>query len=211
MGEFRVSRTSTITILPPRGSLNIARNLVPSFWGRSHCKLFSYSRCLTGDQIPVAYTVAMDGSLDPVRILDADSQDTLQDTLWDGAKLDLGHTSHLLEPPKALEPNVENGSKKRKFAPDLNASNDPPLKPASTIPSTVANSTIQTEDAVKRSEKRCKDMTETKSPRRFACPFRKHNPQRYSYPEWRHCALSAFESIARVKYAFLQLLPYESV
>jgi hypothetical protein len=36
---------------------------------------------------------------------------------------------------------------------------------------------------------------------RFACPFRKHNPRRYSIHDYRVCALSHWETIARVKYA----------
>jgi hypothetical protein len=33
----------------------------------------------------------------------------------------------------------------------------------------------------------------------FACPYRKHNPRKYSVRDWRSCALTSFNSIARVK------------
>jgi hypothetical protein len=36
---------------------------------------------------------------------------------------------------------------------------------------------------------------------RFACPFRKHNPRRYGVHSHSVCALSSWETIARVKYA----------
>jgi hypothetical protein len=41
---------------------------------------------------------------------------------------------------------------------------------------------------------------------RFACLFRKHNPQEYGIDEWRSRALTAFDTIARVKYDLLTLL-----
>jgi hypothetical protein len=34
----------------------------------------------------------------------------------------------------------------------------------------------------------------------FACPYRKHNPRKYSVTEWRPCALTPHNTIARVKY-----------
>jgi hypothetical protein len=34
---------------------------------------------------------------------------------------------------------------------------------------------------------------------KFACPFRKHNPRKYNMHQYKSCALSSFESIARVK------------
>jgi len=38
---------------------------------------------------------------------------------------------------------------------------------------------------------------------KFACPFRKHDPARYGIQRgWRICALSRWESIARVKFVF---------
>lgn len=38
--------------------------------------------------------------------------------------------------------------------------------------------------------------------RKFACPYRKHNPQKYSCHsgKWRLCAVNSFDSIARLKY-----------
>jgi hypothetical protein len=35
---------------------------------------------------------------------------------------------------------------------------------------------------------------------KFACPYRKHNPQRYCVQYWRPCALTALDTVARVKY-----------
>jgi hypothetical protein len=35
---------------------------------------------------------------------------------------------------------------------------------------------------------------------KFACPYRKHNPQKYSVQYWRSCALTPLETVARVKY-----------
>jgi hypothetical protein len=35
---------------------------------------------------------------------------------------------------------------------------------------------------------------------KFACPFRKNNPGKYSVREWRSCALTPLETVARVKY-----------
>jgi hypothetical protein len=37
----------------------------------------------------------------------------------------------------------------------------------------------------------------------FACPFRKHNPKKYSVKEWRICALTGYKSVARLKSVFL--------
>lgn len=34
---------------------------------------------------------------------------------------------------------------------------------------------------------------------KFACPFRKHNPRKYNVHQFQSCALSSFDSIARVK------------
>jgi hypothetical protein len=40
---------------------------------------------------------------------------------------------------------------------------------------------------------------------KFACPYRKHNPRKYNHciRTWRSCALTSFESVARVKYVIL--------
>jgi hypothetical protein len=38
---------------------------------------------------------------------------------------------------------------------------------------------------------------------KFACPYRKHNPQKYGVQYWRSCALTPLETVARVKYATL--------
>jgi hypothetical protein len=40
------------------------------------------------------------------------------------------------------------------------------------------------------------------SQQKFACPYRKHNPRKYSHcgRRWRSCALTPFSTIARVKY-----------
>lgn len=37
----------------------------------------------------------------------------------------------------------------------------------------------------------------------FACPYRKHNPRKYNVSEWRPCALTPHNTIARVKYISL--------
>jgi len=34
---------------------------------------------------------------------------------------------------------------------------------------------------------------------KYACPYRKHDPRKYCYRDWRSCALTAQETIARVK------------
>lgn len=34
---------------------------------------------------------------------------------------------------------------------------------------------------------------------KFACPYRKHNPTQYNVRTWHSCALTAFETVARVK------------
>jgi len=34
---------------------------------------------------------------------------------------------------------------------------------------------------------------------KFACPYRKHNPEKYTLQDWRSCALSGFPTVARVK------------
>jgi hypothetical protein len=38
---------------------------------------------------------------------------------------------------------------------------------------------------------------------RFSCPYRKHNPRKYNMHQHKTCALSPFDSVARVKYEFL--------
>jgi hypothetical protein len=35
---------------------------------------------------------------------------------------------------------------------------------------------------------------------KFACPYRKHDPQKYCVQYWRSCALTPLETVARVKY-----------
>jgi hypothetical protein len=101
-----------------------------------------------------------------------------------------------------LEPEVETAWNSPVL--DLNASDNTPLKPTvSALPLTEANPTIQTADAVKRFKKIPKDMTKIEKLQKFACPFRKRNPQLYSLSEWRSCALSGFNNIARLKYACL--------
>jgi hypothetical protein len=42
---------------------------------------------------------------------------------------------------------------------------------------------------------------------RFACPYRKHNPRKYSVQDWRICALTHHKTIARVKYFILAVCP----
>lgn len=34
---------------------------------------------------------------------------------------------------------------------------------------------------------------------KYACPYRKHNAQKYCVHNWRSCALTPFETVARVK------------
>jgi hypothetical protein len=41
--------------------------------------------------------------------------------------------------------------------------------------------------------------SELNNPARFACPFRKHDPQKYSIYNYRVCALTSWDTIARVK------------
>jgi hypothetical protein len=40
------------------------------------------------------------------------------------------------------------------------------------------------------------------SQQKFSCPYRKHNPRKYSHGDrrWRSCALTPFSTVARVKY-----------
>lgn len=38
-----------------------------------------------------------------------------------------------------------------------------------------------------------------KENRKFACPYRKHDPRKYSIQHWRSCALTPLETVARVK------------
>lgn len=71
----------------------------------------------------------------------------------------------------------------------------------STFLSTGASSTIHANDAVK-SEVACGysgTVEEIENRKRFACPYRKHNPKKYTHYNWRSCALSGFGSTARVK------------
>jgi hypothetical protein len=35
---------------------------------------------------------------------------------------------------------------------------------------------------------------------KFACPYRKHNPRKYCVRDWRPCALTPLDTVARVKY-----------
>jgi hypothetical protein len=57
------------------------------------------------------------------------------------------------------------------------------------------------------------DSTNSKQPRtllsplhnqednsKFACPYRKRNPRKYCVRDWRTCALTPLETVARVKY-----------
>jgi len=39
----------------------------------------------------------------------------------------------------------------------------------------------------------------------FACSFRKQNPRQYCVDNWRPCALTPFQTIARVKYILFVL------
>jgi hypothetical protein len=45
---------------------------------------------------------------------------------------------------------------------------------------------------------------------RFACPFRKNNPSKYSIYSHRACALSHWGTIARLKYAHHSILLYQT-
>jgi hypothetical protein len=45
----------------------------------------------------------------------------------------------------------------------------------------------------------------------FACPYRKHNPRKYSITEWRTCALTPHNSIARVKYMSSKPFPQKAI
>lgn len=49
----------------------------------------------------------------------------------------------------------------------------------------------------KRGKSQLKDRDDSA---KFACPYRKHNPQKYCLLEWRLCALTPLDSVARVKY-----------
>ena len=50
--------------------------------------------------------------------------------------------------------------------------------------------------------KDCPSETQNKK-KKFACPYRKRDPRKYNYctRSWRTCALTSFDTIARVKYA----------
>jgi hypothetical protein len=65
-------------------------------------------------------------------------------------------------------------------------------------------STFQTDDAVKHVVTKTHRAPPLLSPviadeSKFACPYRKHNPEKYRLENWRSCALSGFKSVARVK------------
>jgi hypothetical protein len=52
----------------------------------------------------------------------------------------------------------------------------------------------------KRKEKEPASRRSSEVPVRFACPYRKHNPKKYSVQIWRTCALTPQTTVARVKY-----------
>jgi hypothetical protein len=52
---------------------------------------------------------------------------------------------------------------------------------------------------VKRFQNAPKAPDISDNPGIFACPFRKHNPKKYSVKEWRICALTGYKSVARLK------------
>jgi hypothetical protein len=54
----------------------------------------------------------------------------------------------------------------------------------------------------KRFQNSSKAPNTSDDPGIFACPFRKHNPKKYSVKEWRICALTGYKSVARLKSVF---------
>jgi hypothetical protein len=51
----------------------------------------------------------------------------------------------------------------------------------------------------KRPRWRCSLPKDSESVTKFACPYRKHDPRVYTISNYRNCALSHWESVARVK------------
>lgn len=51
----------------------------------------------------------------------------------------------------------------------------------------------------KRGKAKCSPEASVTPLHRFACPYRKRNPCKYSYTNWRRCALTPHASVARVK------------
>ena len=54
-----------------------------------------------------------------------------------------------------------------------------------------------------RGEHNISEFSETP---KFACPFRKHDPRKYSVPNWGPCALTPLQTVARVKLVYLRPL-----
>jgi len=141
-------------------------------------------------------------TMDNVLVLDADSPVDVY--LWDTASHNFGDTSHPTQAPKDLDLHAKSLLKWNDPAPGLNACNQEPVgSNLSILTLAKASSTIQTPDAVtSRLLHNHENVAENPDdPKVFACPFRKHNPKKYTITnsEWRSCALSGFQSLARVK------------
>jgi len=62
------------------------------------------------------------------------------------------------------------------------------------------NSDEEDEEDSKRPKKSSLCPPERKGIAKFACPYRKYNPQRYCIRNWRVCALTGLDNVARVKF-----------
>ena len=59
-------------------------------------------------------------------------------------------------------------------------------------------------ESAKRSSQGLFPADETRRRNDFACPYRKHDPRKYSVSNWRSCALTPLATVARVKFATLR-------
>jgi hypothetical protein len=59
------------------------------------------------------------------------------------------------------------------------------------------------ERSSKRRRTLCSPPLKEDDDTKFACPYRKHNPRKYYVRDWRPCALTPLDTVARVKYILL--------
>jgi hypothetical protein len=135
--------------------------------------------------------------MNDVRILDIDDLESP----WDVTNHDFREMPHHPEHPKAFV--LHDEMQWAGMIPDLGVNNSSvSLNSAvATSLSTEDSSVAQTYDAAKSGIiQGHTDNREEISSIQFACPFRKHNPQRYTLNSaWRSCALSSFETINRLR------------
>jgi hypothetical protein len=137
-----------------------------------------------------------------VQILNTDSVETI----WDSAGPGSGNNLYPSEPQNTLKPNVYTAFYGP--APKIEATNDTTLNSTiSTLPLTepLANSHSQIDNVVTRG------TGDFGIHQRFACPFRKHDPERYTLPEWRSCASLGFSTLSHMKYAYITVSIYACI